>query len=195
MRAKPAKTSRFVKIQKTDEDRRLVYGVVYAPNRLDAHKEMILADDIEAMAHGFLKSATLSKSIDTNHDNWANGSYPVESFIARGHPDWDEGAWVLGVKVVSDKLWKSVRKGDIAGFSFEGTAVKVKANVDISYLPWIVTKTAPAADGHSHFVFARLNSDGKVISGHTSAADGHSHSISKGTATDIESDHKHRFFL
>lgn len=183
-------------IRKTITDKQLVFGEVYIPNQPDSHGEMMLPDDVEAMAHTFLKEVALSRSIDTGHDNWPNGSYPVESFIARNMPLYDDGAWVLGVKVTDASLWKRIKKGELAGFSFEGRAKKQKAIVEIEFQPTQIGYTEPDSDdGHVHSFIVKMNEMGKVVEGKTSSVKGHTHSISRGTATDETKGHRHRYFV
>lgn len=113
--------------RKFDLDKRLVYAEVYLPDTEDAHGHSMTRDEIEKMAHGFLKNARTTQ-IDLNHDNNTDyGCYMVESFIARdGDPDYAPGAWVGVVKVENDKIWKMIKDGEITGFSFEGMGYVVE---------------------------------------------------------------------
>lgn len=184
-----------VKIIKQDDDLRVVYGEVYAPNTLDSHGEFMLPADVAAMAHRFLKEADLSKAIDTNHDNVPNGSYPVESYIARaGDPDFAEGAWVLGVKIVDDRLWKQVKRGNISAYSFEAMVRPVEMDVDVSVIRDHVGQTE-AGYGHTHLYFLQLDEMGRVVKGWTDTVDGHRHTIATGCRTNAVKGHAHRVFL
>lgn len=190
-----------MRICKADAKLKIVYGEVYVPNRVDAQDDMMVADDIRKMAHNFLKVRKLDQTIDTNHDNFPAGAYPVESFIVRkGDPDFKEvGAWVLGVQITDDALWRKITKGELAGFSLEGRARKAKAKVETLIKAVQFGVTAPdEEDGHVHYWQVRVNPQtGKIIKGYTSPADsdGHTHSISRGTATDLSMGHKHRFTI
>lgn len=186
---------RFVRIKKVDDEKRVVYGEVYAPYVLDVHGDFMAPDDIEAMAHRFMQLNNITRAIDTNHNNQSNGSYPVESFIAReGDPDYTPGAWVLGVKVPDDEVWRAVKRGDLNGYSFEALVYKVAVIVSVDATPDHVGKTEEN-DGHSHFFYVKLNSDGKVESGMTSEDEGHSHVIKRGTATEKSQNHSHRIMI
>lgn len=184
-----------VKIKKTNDEKHLVYGEVYAPMQRDSYGDFMFPEDIELMAHRFLR-LDLSKTIDTQHDNVPNGSYPVESFIARaGDPDFSEGAWVLVVKVEDEALWESVKKGEINGFSFE-SLVTVE-EVEIEYVAYrdAFGLTEKNLD-HDHAFFITRDENGKIIAGRTSVADdGHFHEIVHGSVTQIANDHAHRYFL
>lgn len=158
------------------------------------------AEEVEKMAHRFLKDVMLSKSIDANHDNISRDAYPIESFIAReGDPDYPAGAWVMSVKVDDAELWDKVVKGEINGFSFEAYVTKTNQVVVVETMPLIVAMTEPdPEDGHTHYFAIKVDENGKVVEGLTSTANGHAHSITKGTATNPAKDfngkeHSHRF--
>lgn len=192
---KSAQTEHFVRIKKINEEKRIVYGEVYAPDVLDTYGDFMTADDIEKMAHRFMKLANLGGSIDTNHDERSNGSYPVESFIAReGDPDYTPGAWVLGTKVEDDEIWKAIKKGELNGYSFQALVRKLAVVVNIDMTPDNVGVTEEA-DGHFHFFWVEFDDDGRVKRGRTSEEEGHSHEIKRGTATEKTDGHAHRIIL
>jgi hypothetical protein len=182
-------------IKKIDADKQIVYGEVYAPNIIDTHGEMMLAVDIEKMAHKFMQLSYIERAIDTQHNQISNGSYPIESFIARkGDPDYTEGAWVLGVKITDSTIWQAVKEGKINGYSMQSMVRKLPAVVDLEITPSELGVTEKA-DGHTHMFFVRVDDDGKVSEGRTSADAGHSHLIRSGTATELSDGHAHRFFV
>lgn len=186
----------FIQIKKIDEERQIVYGEVYAPNLIDTHGAMMLPEDVEIMAHRFMQLAHIRNAIDTNHDQKPNGSYPIESFIARNHPDYEEGAWVLGVKVTDTNLWQAIKSGKLNGYSMQSMVRKKPVVVDMEYQPSSLALTeAGGSDGHYHIFFAEMDESGRVVSGVTSTTNGHSHVIKKGTATEISDGHSHRFFI
>lgn len=187
--------SQVARIKKSDADRQIVYAEVYAPYTVDSHGDMMLPEDIELMAHRYLKHLQLEKSVDTNHDNEPNGSYPIESFIARkGDPDFTEGAWVVGVKVEDEKLWGDIKAGRINGYSMETLVKMVPAVASVTVVFDNVGVTEEAM-GHTHWYYVHLNDEGKVTWGRTTNDYGHSHEIKYGTATEPELEHAHRFFL
>ncbi len=194
---------KVVRIGRVDGDKRLIFGEVYAPNVLDTYAEFVTPEDLELMAHRFLgELENLSTTIDTNHDNVPNGSFPVESYIARaGDPDFAEGAWVLGVKVPDDHIWSQIKRGELNGFSFEALVKPVDVEITMRQVRDLVGETEEAAD-HDHVFFAQVNEQGRVVAGNTSinaGADGimHDHRIRRGTVTEMGGDdrHVHRFFL
>lgn len=186
----------YVAIRAVNNEQRIVTGVVYEPFVLDTFGDMMLPEDIEKMAHGFIASGGLSRRIDRQHDNIPNGSYPVESYIAKADdPDYPEGAWVLGVKVVDHALWRDIKSGKVNGYSFEAVVTKKPVVVEIEYDPTLAGETGEA-EGHTHLYFVRLNADGVVEYGRTDRAeDGHFHEIKAGTATETASNHAHRITI
>lgn len=188
------KTS-MTRIVKAEGDKQIVYGEVYAPNRLDTQGEMMLAEDIELMAHRFLMLPQ-GTQIDVKHNNVAIKAYVVESFIAReGDPDYTPGAWVLGVKIEDADVWADIRSGKLNGFSFQAMTKHVEATVEVEYVRDHVGKTEEN-DGHDHYFFVTIDETGRVTGGRTSkAADGHFHVIKTGSKTEQSNDHGHRYFL
>jgi len=184
-----------VAIKRINKAKQIVYGEVYAPNVLDTWGEFMLADDIEMMAHRFMR-LDVTKAIDTQHDNEPNGSFPVETFIARdGDPDYTPGAWVMGVKV-SDERWPDVLDGKLNAFSFQSLVRPVDMEIEYEVIRDHVGSTAMGLDtDHTHVYFVQVGEDGQVVGGKTDEVDGHSHIITKASITDITAGHSHRFFL
>ncbi len=200
MTTDPEKSTRLCRIRRTDDDERIVYAEVYSPNTLDSHGEFMLAEDIKKMAHRFMTLNDLGTTIDTNHDNIPNGSYPIESFIARaGDPDFDEGAWVLGVKVPDDSIWRKIKDGTLNSYSFEAMVRPVNMEVTVRTVRDHVGVTrAEKGVDHDHSFFAQVNKAGKIVGGMTSPGpDGHVHEIKFASRTERSgaNNHNHRFDL
>ncbi len=186
------------RVRRIDEAKRVVYGEVYPPMVMDTYGEFMLPDDVETMCHRFAQ-LTLSETIDTNHDNEPNGSFPVESFICRaGDPDFLEGTWVIGIKVPDDHIWAQVMRNELNGFSFEALVKPVEVVAKVDVLRDHVGQTEPGgANEHTHMFFLQLNEFGRVMFGSTSVVDAHDHSITSASRTGPGGDdrHTHRFFL
>lgn len=183
-------------VLKFDNEKRIAYGVVYAPDVPDAHGDFMEAGEIEAMAHRFLAEGRVT-SIDTEHDLTDNGSVVVESFIARkGDPDFPEGAWVVGVHIPDAGLWEQVKKGEIGGLSMYGLVMMEDATLEIELpddgLLWGETFDH---EGHTHKYVIKFDEEGNFLGGMTDEVDGHSHVITRGTVTDRAGDvqHRHRY--
>jgi hypothetical protein len=193
--------SKIVRIKRTDAAQRIVYGEVYAPNVLDTYGEFMIPEDIEQMCHRFMALPDLSKVIDTNHDNVPNGSYPVESYIARkGDPVFTEGAWVMGVKVPSDDIWGKVERGELNGFSFQALVQPVEMDIEYTVIRDHVGVTyksdTPGHDDHEHVFYVEVDDKGSIIGGWTDEGpDGVVHQIMRGSRTQYANGHLHRFSL
>jgi hypothetical protein len=184
-----------IAIKKADEDQRLVYGEVYAPDKLDSQNDFMTAETIRKMGHEFLANARVL-NVDTNHDRVPNGSVVVESFIARdGDPDFIPGSWVVAVYVPSDDVWAMVKSGELNGFSLDGTGVRVATEVTLILPDVMKGRTSKHEDDdHDHEFVVWYDGDGNLIGGMTDAGpDGHKHEILRGTVTENSNGHNHRF--
>lgn len=119
-------------ITKSEDDQKLVYGVVYEPGVADAHNDFMTAEEIEKAAHDFMKEA---QNIDNQHDFTAGAGELVESYIAPADFEIDgttiqKGSWVIATKA-SDDVWNKIQKGEITGYSMAGTA-EVEDQEDVS---------------------------------------------------------------
>lgn len=183
-----------VQIKRADSAKRIVFGEVYAPLRLDTYGEFMLPDDVEAMAHRFMR-LDLSGVVDVQHDNVPRSAYPVESFIAReGDPDFTPGAWVVGVKVDDNLVWSAIEKGELNAFSFQAMVKAREYTVEYE----VVRDEAGAteeSEGHTHLFFVQLDDRGRVVKGMTDEVDGHRHEIRRGSVTEAASGHTHRYFV
>ncbi|QIG76081.1 DNA methyltransferase/prohead protease protein [Rhizobium phage RHph_I4] len=192
--------SKIVRVKKIDGAQRIIYGEVYAPYVLDTYGEFMLPEDIVEMAHKTM-TKNLAEFIDTNHDQKANGSYPVESFIARkGDPDFKEGSWVMGVKVVRDDIWEKVERGELNGFSFQALVKPVEMTIDYVTIRDHVGVTYKAVqdghDDHEHVFYVEVDDKGSIIGGWTDEGpDGVAHQIIRGSVTQMANGHNHRFSL
>lgn len=107
--------------KKLDAAKQIVYAEVYAPMAIDTQGDFMTGDDIEGIAHDFMGSGKV-RNIDTNHDGVPNGSYAVESFVAKSDDKtFVPGSWVLGVKVPNKGLWQQIEQGVYKAFSMEGS--------------------------------------------------------------------------
>lgn len=120
-----------VPILKVDDDKRIVTGIVYEPDALDAHDEFMTADEIEKSAHQFLKDY---RNVDKQHDFVGGQADVVESWIAKeagklGDQDIQKGTWLLSVHVPDDDTWAEIKKGELTGFSMGGVGERVEHEV------------------------------------------------------------------
>lgn len=112
-------------ILKTDEEQRIVYGVVYAPNEVDTWGDWATAKDIQKAAYSFMQNLR-AQNVDSEHDFIAKNAYVAESFILRGEdpmfPGEKPGTWVVAIKVDDPDLWEKVKTGELGGISMAGLA-------------------------------------------------------------------------
>lgn len=113
-------------INKSDEEQKLIYGIVYEPDEIDTHGEFAKASEIEKAAHEFLAD---NRNIDLQHNFESDYGTVVESYIAPvdfkiANDTVKKGAWVLVTKA-NDDIWKAVKKGEITGYSMAGKANKI----------------------------------------------------------------------
>ena len=185
-----------VPIRKIDEELQIVYGEVYAPDVVDAHGDMMTAEEIRKAAHRFLASRRTTK-VDVNHDNNIADAVVVESFIAReDDPVFIPGSWVVGVHIADPDLWDAVKSGDLNGFSMQALAKREPVGeIEIEIPESVSGETEPATEGdpHTHRFTVYFDEDGKFAGGETNTVKGHKHRISRGTVTEEVEGHSHRY--
>lgn len=166
------------------EYKRIVYSEVYAPMRPDTDGMYMTAEDIENMAHNFLADG-LTNSVDKQHDNvLIPGCRVVESFIARdGDPIYNEGAWVVGIRVLDDQTWQDILDGKINGFSVEARVFFEDSDVKLITDDNVVTGVTSSDEGHVHSFTAVYDENGTFQGGTTDIVDGHFHYITSSTYT------------
>ena len=126
-------TECIVEFKKSDEAKQIVYGEVYKPDVEDTDGNWMTHETIEKMAHDFMSNLK-NDQIDRNHTGLKDKGTIVESFIVRkGDPDFIEGAWVVGVHVPDKEVWQQIMKGELTGFSIEGTAHLIEDRGDLEH--------------------------------------------------------------
>lgn len=121
-------------IIKRDAYKRIVYGVVLAPDVEDSQGDIMSADDIEEAAHAFMRDYRV---VGNEHDNAMEGAEVVESYIAPSDIDFSggpygpqnvpKGAWVLAVRLATEEQFAKVLDGEFTGFSVGGHGERVPA--------------------------------------------------------------------
>lgn len=105
-------------VYKNDE-KRIVYGPVLIPDEPDTDDDVVTAEQIENVAHGFVEQYG---NIDIQH-SLNNVGRLVESYILPVDLEVDgdnivpKGSWLMGVRVTNDEAWQSVKSGELGGFS------------------------------------------------------------------------------
>ncbi len=128
----------LVEIAKTDEEKRIVYGVVLDPYKVDAHGDLIPPSEVEKTAHGWMEK---SRVVGLQHSEMAN-AIPVESWLVPYPSNKDykaamagephkasrssfgsdvvhSGTWILGTRLGQEE-WKAVKSGELNAYSIGG---------------------------------------------------------------------------
>jgi len=117
--------SHTVAVRKVDQEKRLIYSIVYPPGESDAHGDTMEAAEIEKAAHNFLAKKRTDQ-VDKQHNEDPGEGLVVESYIIGKNdvnfPDDPAGSWAVVIKVVNDDTWEEVKKGEITGVSLGGWA-------------------------------------------------------------------------
>lgn len=178
-------------LQKIDAETHTVSGVVYTPYKMDTYGDFALPEDIEAMCMAFNDKA---ENIDFMHNNVrVEGASVSRNYIA---DDTDEiyqpGDWVVELKIQNDDVWNNISNGVINGYSMEIRTYLEPVVVEIMFDRFKIGETLEVK-AHTHLYFLSFDDEGQIASGRTSTDEGHAHTISRGTATDMERGHKHRY--
>lgn len=116
---------KVVEIKKVDDDKKLVYAIVYSPGEVDAHGDVADAQTIERAAYNFMRKG-ITKNVDKGHDYKADEGFVAESWITKENdslfPDDPIGSWAVGIKVENEDTWQQIKKGEISGVSLAGLA-------------------------------------------------------------------------
>lgn len=143
------KAAELVAISKSNEAKRIVYGIVLDPYIVDAHGDWTPPLDVQDAAHAYLSG---SKKIGYMHEIESRDSTVVESWVELYPSDVDyqkamrnephrvterafgndvvhSGSWVLGIKL-GPKLWKRYQTGELNAFSPAGRVTIERVDQD-----------------------------------------------------------------
>lgn len=120
-------------IKKFDNEKGLLYGIVYPANDKDTYGDWIGNEELEKTAHNFLKRSN-THAVDEQHQlQILDGVHIAESWIVRENdalfPD-DVGAWAVAIKVDNEEVRKNIKNGTYKGLSLYGFCQKVKSKED-----------------------------------------------------------------
>lgn len=120
-------TNTITKVLKTAEER-YVLGIVLAPETEDTQGDVYSAEEVRRAAHDFMENAQV---LGKQHREVVDRDTLriLESYIAPADFQADgetvsKGTWLLGIRVVDDSLWGSIKKGEFTGFSIGGNAYR-----------------------------------------------------------------------
>jgi len=116
---------------KKGEELRYILGVVLEPETVDATRtdktigDIYSEEEVRKAAHNFMVTYSGSGN-DLMHSGRDNSKLKiVESYIAPGDMmvgdgTVKKGTWMMATLVLDDKIWESVKKGEITGYSIGG---------------------------------------------------------------------------
>lgn len=118
-----------IEIKKRDEEQHTVYGIVYAPDEVDAHGDFATAQTIKQAAYNFMRDRN-TDNVDVQHNLIKTDAFVAESWIVQ--PDAplfgdNPGAWAVAIKVENEDIWQAIKDGIIGGISLYGQARTNKA--------------------------------------------------------------------
>lgn len=177
----------------------LVFGVAYAPKPVDADRAAMDAEAVESMAYEFVASGKLS-NVDLMHNERATGSKVVDSTIIRWeNPYFPIGAWVVGTMVYDPMLKAAIKRGEINGYSFGGSAFEVVRFAlilkPLSSAGTTELSTEPNYPEHDHELTLKYDDAFNIIPTETEEALGHRHIVMLATATEMADGHAHRLVI
>lgn len=117
------------KFCKIDNDKRLVYGIVYEAGPVDTQGEYTDEEELEKAAHRFMEQ--VGGTNEMHQDSLTRReAVPVESCVLRPGDvfkgvHFDYPTWVVGTKIYSDSVWKKIKEGEYTGYSMEGDSIPV----------------------------------------------------------------------
>jgi len=136
-----------IDIKKFDEEKGIVYGIVYSPDEVDTQGDSANAGEIEKAAYDFMENLR-NCEVDKQHSEINENAFVAESWLVRKNDDLfpkeKNGSWAVGIKLKDDELKKEVKDGKITGLSMFGTATKVKKEdktLDLSGLTDKITES------------------------------------------------------
>lgn len=116
----------YMPFKKFDFEKRLLYGIVYEPDVVDAQGDSASAAEIERAAHSFAKNGWM---VGKMHKQKAEGVSVVENYIAPCDFRYDgssdivkKGSWILVTHVGNDEIAKEIKAGKLTGYSMAGMA-------------------------------------------------------------------------
>lgn len=139
---KAAPVALVAKLADTDEEQRIAYYVASVAEEsdgtvvVDRQQDMISPAELEKTAHAFLLKY---RNIGDRHQRWGGVGEVVASFVTTRELQKSLSmlpgatainlpvAWILGVHITDDAIWREVKDGTLAAMSIGGSAVRVEA--------------------------------------------------------------------
>ncbi|KKN57379.1 hypothetical protein LCGC14_0562850 [marine sediment metagenome] len=126
-------TIRMLPIDKAEEDKHIVLGIVLEPDEVDAHEDTVKPVTIERAAHGWLarfqnRGLMHRKNVNSVVEIFESYIAPINLTI--GGQKVKKGSWLVMYHVLDKSIWKKIKSGEFRGFSMGGFARRVKLRED-----------------------------------------------------------------
>jgi len=118
-------------ISKSDDDERIILGVVYAPDEEDTQGDSATVEEIKKAAYSFMESGqkycVMHNGVRVDLCVLENYLAPVDFTVetAEGTENITKGTWMLASRVPAGELWADVKSGALTGYSMGGTTEQV----------------------------------------------------------------------
>ena len=117
----------MVPIAKQDEseEERFVFGEVLVPEEIDAHGDIYSIKEVRFAAHFFMEKFG---NTGLMHEQFINDqAVIIDTFVAPVKMTIEgrkikKGTWLIGMRILSEKLFNDVKAGRLTGFSIGGIA-------------------------------------------------------------------------
>lgn len=111
-------------IDKSKADERIVCGVVYEPDTVDAQGDSASAEEIRKAAYYFMEK---TRQFKVMHKGKSVKIEILENYIAPQNIEISgreikKGSWILVTRINDDKIWKAIKAGKLTGYSMAGYA-------------------------------------------------------------------------
>lgn len=142
------------KVSTTQAAQRIIDGVIYPADKVDAHGDFADPEDLRKAAHGWL-----AHSRETNVEHGGSpvqGVHVVESHLATADiPEVEahKNDWVAAFKVENQEVWKGVESGEFRGFSIEGVCDKIQVGNVRKMVNLLVTRVSLVRDPATRMAF------------------------------------------
>lgn len=119
---------RFLPIEKKEQDKQIVFGIVAEPDEVDSQRDTIREPVIEIAAHKWLarfqnRGVMHRRIVNSKIEIYESYIAPVDFDIGGEHVK--KGSWLLMYHILDDKLWALIKSGKLTGFSLGGVGRRV----------------------------------------------------------------------
>lgn len=110
-----------------ENEERFVLGIVLVPEEEDLQGDIYSEEEVRKAAHYYMEN---DGDVGLQHREMVSGEVKVlENYLAPVEFEMNgtkvkKGTWLQGLRVVSDRLWKAVKSGELTGLSIGGSSFR-----------------------------------------------------------------------